>query len=143
MTTARAAPGSQTNVADLAGLAESAVSWVTVSNMPLAQIEAYKARVGWTVPFVSSHGSSLSDDCGAGGGFVLSVFLRDGADVYRWSGKAQPCAWGGMARLTLGQSFDESAKPGAPAQPRPPPPAGPALGSKPRRTARSCATARG
>ena len=28
------------------------VSWVTVSNMPLAQIEAYKARRGWTMPFV-------------------------------------------------------------------------------------------
>jgi len=71
------------NVSDLAGLAESGVTWVTVSNMPLAQIEAYKARMRWTVPFVSSHGSSFSDDCGAGGGFALSVFLRDGADVYR------------------------------------------------------------
>ncbi len=59
--------GFTNNVADLAGLAESGVSWVTVSNMPLAQIEAYKARMGWTVPFVSSHGSSFSDDCGAGG----------------------------------------------------------------------------
>jgi predicted dithiol-disulfide oxidoreductase (DUF899 family) len=67
----------------LAGLADRGVTWVTVSNMPLAQIEAYKARMGWTVPFVSSHGTSFSDDCGAGGGFALSVFLRDGADVYR------------------------------------------------------------
>ena len=47
------------NVSDLAGLAESGVTWVTVSNMPLAQIEAYKARMRWTVPFVSSHGSSF------------------------------------------------------------------------------------
>jgi predicted dithiol-disulfide oxidoreductase (DUF899 family) len=67
----------------LAGLAESGVSWVTVSNMPLAQIEAYKARMGWTVPFVSSHGTSFAKDCGVGGGFMLSVFLRDGEDVYR------------------------------------------------------------
>ena len=59
------------------------VSWVTVSNMPLAQIEAYKAEKGWTLPFVSSHGTSFSDDCGAGGGFMLSVFLRDGHDIYR------------------------------------------------------------
>jgi predicted dithiol-disulfide oxidoreductase (DUF899 family) len=71
------------NVADLAGLARSGVTWVTVSNMPLAQIEAYKARLGWTVPFVSSRGSSFADDCGAGDGFMLSVFLRDGTDVYR------------------------------------------------------------
>ena len=51
--------------------------------MPLAQIEAYKARMGWTLPFVSSHGTSFADDCGADGGFLLSVFLRDGDDVYR------------------------------------------------------------
>jgi predicted dithiol-disulfide oxidoreductase (DUF899 family) len=67
----------------LGGLADSGATWVTVSNMPLAQIEAYKARMGWTVPFVSSHGTSFAQDCGAGGGFMLSVFLRDGERVYR------------------------------------------------------------
>lgn len=71
------------NVTDLDELAESGVSWVTVSNMPLEQIEAYKAKMGWTLPFVSSHGTSFSDDCSVGGGFMLSVFLRDGADIYR------------------------------------------------------------
>jgi predicted dithiol-disulfide oxidoreductase (DUF899 family) len=71
------------NVADLGGLAETGVTWVTVSDMPLAQIESYKARRGWTVPFVSSHGTSFAGDCGAGGGFMLSVFLRAGADIYR------------------------------------------------------------
>ncbi len=71
------------NVADLATLAASGVSWATVSDMPLAQIEAYKARMGWTVPFVSSHGTTFAADCGAGGGFMLSVFLRDGEDVYK------------------------------------------------------------
>jgi predicted dithiol-disulfide oxidoreductase (DUF899 family) len=71
------------NVPDLGSLAEAGVTWVTVSNMPLAQIEAYKARMGWTLPFVSSHGTTFAADCGAGGGFMLSVFLRDGADVYR------------------------------------------------------------
>ena len=71
------------NVADLADLADTGVSWATVSNMPLAQIEEYKARMGWTLPFVSSHGTSFADDCGAGDGFALSVFLRDGDEVYR------------------------------------------------------------
>jgi len=71
------------NVADLEGLAQNGVSWATVSNMPLAQIEAYTARMGWTLPFVSSHGTSFADDCGAGGRFMLSVFLRDGEDIYR------------------------------------------------------------
>src|ERR1700735_4271748 len=59
------------------------VTWGTVSTMPIAQIEAYKARKGWTVPFVSSRGTSFADDCGAGDGFMLSVFLRDGDQVYR------------------------------------------------------------
>ena len=71
------------NVAALATLAECGVSWATVSNMPLIQIEAYAVRMGWTVPFVSSHGTTFADDCGAGGGFMLSVFLRDGEQVYR------------------------------------------------------------
>ena len=71
------------NVVDLAALARSGVAWATVSNMPLAQIEAYAARMGWSVPFVSSHGTTFADDCGAGRGFMLSVFLRDGEQVYR------------------------------------------------------------
>jgi predicted dithiol-disulfide oxidoreductase (DUF899 family) len=71
------------NVTDLDTLARAGVSWVTVSDMPLPQIEAYKAKKGWTVPFVSSHGTSFSADCGVTDGFLLSVFLRDGTDVYR------------------------------------------------------------
>jgi len=71
------------NVTDLDALAGAGVSWVTASDMPLAQIEAYKAQMGWTLPFVSSHGTSFSADCGAGAGFTLSLFLRDGADIYR------------------------------------------------------------
>jgi predicted dithiol-disulfide oxidoreductase (DUF899 family) len=71
------------NVVDLSELADNDVSWSTVSNMPLAQIEAYKARMGWTMPFVSSHGTTFAEDCGIDGGFMLSMFLRDGSDVYR------------------------------------------------------------
>ncbi len=71
------------NVTDLDTLAEEGVSWATVSEMPLAQIEGYKAQQGWTLPFVSSRGTSFAKDCGADGGFMLSVFLRDGTDVYR------------------------------------------------------------
>ena len=70
------------NVVYLSALAQGGVSWATVSNMPLAQIEAYKERKGWTVPFVSSHGTTFAKDCGADY-FMLSVFLRDGEDVYR------------------------------------------------------------
>jgi predicted dithiol-disulfide oxidoreductase (DUF899 family) len=70
-------------VVDLATISDAGVSWATVSNMPLAQIERYKARMGWTMPFVSSNGTTFAADCGADGGFMLSVFLRDGESVYR------------------------------------------------------------
>jgi predicted dithiol-disulfide oxidoreductase (DUF899 family) len=70
-------------VTGLGTLAGSGVTWVTASDMPLAQIEAYKKERGWTLPFVSSRGSTFARDCGAGGGFMLSAFLRDGDDVYR------------------------------------------------------------
>jgi predicted dithiol-disulfide oxidoreductase (DUF899 family) len=70
------------NVADLATLADTGVSWATVSNMPVAQIEDYKKRMGWTLPFVSSRGTTFAADCGADY-FMLSAFLRDGEDIYR------------------------------------------------------------
>ena len=70
------------NVADLAELASCGVSWATVSNMPLSQIEPYKEKMGWTMPFVSSHGTTFAADCGAEY-FMLSTFLRDGEEIYR------------------------------------------------------------
>jgi predicted dithiol-disulfide oxidoreductase (DUF899 family) len=69
--------------AALAALAGRGISWVTVSNMPLAQMEAYWEKMGWVMPFASSRGTSFSEDCGAGRGFMLTAFLRDGDEVYR------------------------------------------------------------
>jgi predicted dithiol-disulfide oxidoreductase (DUF899 family) len=71
------------NVVNLDGLAENGVAWATVSNMPIAQIEAYKAKMGWTMPFVSSRGTTFSEDCGTEGFFGFSMFFRDGEDVYQ------------------------------------------------------------
>jgi len=73
------------NVTALHVLADNGVSWATVSNMPLSQIEPYKKEKGWTMPFVSSHGTTFAADCGASenGGFLLSLFLRDGDDIFR------------------------------------------------------------
>jgi predicted dithiol-disulfide oxidoreductase (DUF899 family) len=71
------------NVAGLATLADDDVSWATASDMPLEQMQAYWTQMGWTVPFVSSRGTTFAQDCGAGGGFMLTLFLRDGDDVYR------------------------------------------------------------
>ncbi len=69
------------NVADLGTLHDTGVTFVTVSNMPLDQIQQYKARMGWTVPFASSRGNGFSDATGAGSLFRLTVFLRNGDDV--------------------------------------------------------------
>jgi predicted dithiol-disulfide oxidoreductase (DUF899 family) len=71
------------NVSRLEHLNARDVTYVTVSNMPLPQIERIKTRMGWTVPFYSSRGTTFSADCGAGDGFGLSMFLRDGDDVYQ------------------------------------------------------------
>jgi predicted dithiol-disulfide oxidoreductase (DUF899 family) len=70
------------NVTNLGTLAGDGVAWATISNMPLEQIEAYKAEKGWTMPFLSSRGTTFAADCGADY-FMLSMFLRDGTDIYR------------------------------------------------------------
>lgn len=38
------------------------VTLVVVSRAPLAEIEAYRRRMGWTFPWVSSHGSDFNHD---------------------------------------------------------------------------------
>jgi predicted dithiol-disulfide oxidoreductase (DUF899 family) len=71
------------NVTALDELAAHGIAWATVSNMPIEQIDRAKAEHGWTMPFHSSRGTTFSDDFGAGGGFMLTAFLRDGDDVYK------------------------------------------------------------
>jgi predicted dithiol-disulfide oxidoreductase (DUF899 family) len=68
---------------DLEGLADVGVSWATVSDMPIEQIVPYKEKMGWTMPFYSSHGTTFSVDCGGGEGFMLNMFITDGTHVYR------------------------------------------------------------
>jgi predicted dithiol-disulfide oxidoreductase (DUF899 family) len=63
------------------------VSFALVSRAPLANILRYKKRMGWTVQWFSSAGSDFNVDFGVttegGETFGLSVFLRDGDEVYR------------------------------------------------------------
>lgn len=70
------------NVVNLAGLATNGVSWATISDMPIEQIAEITAREGWTMPFVSSRGTTFLADNGVVG-FMLMVYLRDGDDIYR------------------------------------------------------------
>lgn len=55
----------------------------TGSDMPPEQLFGWRRQMGWTMPFYSSHGTTFVADCGLGDGFALSVFLRDGNQVYR------------------------------------------------------------
>ncbi len=70
------------NVTDLGDLADAGVAGAPV-DVPLDQIDGYKVKMGWDLPFVSSRGTDFAADCGADGGFMLSVFLRDGDEIYR------------------------------------------------------------
>ncbi|GAA4528023.1 DUF899 domain-containing protein [Amycolatopsis samaneae] len=71
------------NMGHLAHLHARDVTLTLVAPATLAEIERYKTRMGWTVPWASAYGSGFTEDCGVGGGFGISVFLRDGEDVYR------------------------------------------------------------
>src|SRR5215469_11926157 len=58
---------------------------VLVSRAPLAKLDDYKARMGWTIPWYSSHGSDFNYDFGVtddeGEKPGLSVFFRAGEQV--------------------------------------------------------------
>lgn len=71
------------NVTGLDVLAGAGISWATVSNMPIEQIDRVKAEHGWTLPFHSSRGTAFAKDTGADGGFLLNAFLLDGDNIYR------------------------------------------------------------
>jgi predicted dithiol-disulfide oxidoreductase (DUF899 family) len=74
-------------IGHLAHLHARDTSFALVSHAPLAQIEPYKERMGWTLPWFSSFGSDFNVDFGVttddGETFGLSVFLRDGESVFR------------------------------------------------------------
>jgi predicted dithiol-disulfide oxidoreductase (DUF899 family) len=74
-------------IGNLAHLHARDTSLVLVSLAPLENIEPYRRRMGWTVPWFSSAGNDFNVDFGLTTEeyetFGLSVFLRDGDDVYR------------------------------------------------------------
>jgi predicted dithiol-disulfide oxidoreductase (DUF899 family) len=73
-------------VGHLAHLHARDTSFVLVSRAPLANIERYRERMGWDIPWFSSAESDFNDDLGLttprGETFGLSVFLRDADDVF-------------------------------------------------------------
>jgi predicted dithiol-disulfide oxidoreductase (DUF899 family) len=70
-------------IGHLAHLHARDTSFALVSRAPVANLEAYRARMGWDVPWFSSEGTSFNEDLGVGGGFALSVLVRDGDEIFR------------------------------------------------------------
>jgi len=82
-------------IGHLAHLHARDTSFALVSRAPIAKIEAYRKRMGWTIPWYSSLESDFNVDFGRspetpqpaeyqdGESFGLSVFLRDGDEVFR------------------------------------------------------------
>lgn len=63
------------------------VSFAVVSLGPLANLEAYRKRMQWAMPWVSSAANTFNTDFGlttpTGEQHGLSVFLRDGDEIFR------------------------------------------------------------
>jgi predicted dithiol-disulfide oxidoreductase (DUF899 family) len=74
------------NIGHLAHLHARDTSLALVSLAPPANLESYKKRMGWTVPWFSSAGTDFNADFGVttpeGETFGLSVFLRVGDNVF-------------------------------------------------------------
>ena len=82
-------------IGHLAHLHARDTSFALVARAPITKLEAYRKRMGWTIPWYSSHESDFNVDFGVGPAtpqqgvyqdgesFGLSVFLRDGEDIHR------------------------------------------------------------
>jgi predicted dithiol-disulfide oxidoreductase (DUF899 family) len=74
------------SVGELAHMWARDTSFVMVSRAPLAKIEPFKARMGWSIPWYSSFGSDfnydyeVSSELGESPG--VSAFIHDGEDVF-------------------------------------------------------------
>jgi predicted dithiol-disulfide oxidoreductase (DUF899 family) len=58
-------------------------SLVLVSEASIEKIEAYRKRMGWTLPWYSLAGNDFNADCGITTEFGLSVLIRDGDEIFR------------------------------------------------------------
>jgi len=83
------------HIGHLAHLRARDTSFALVSRAPFTKLEAYRQRMGWTVPWYSSFASDFNVALGVGPEtpqpdvyqdgetFGLSAFLRDGHSIYR------------------------------------------------------------
>jgi predicted dithiol-disulfide oxidoreductase (DUF899 family) len=71
------------NVGHLAHLNARDTTLALVSPAPQAEIQPFKDRMEWTLPWYSTADNGFNADCGVTTGFGLSVFLRDGDRALR------------------------------------------------------------
>ncbi|MEU4802887.1 DUF899 family protein [Actinosynnema sp. NPDC023587] len=69
------------NIADQTHLNHRDTRLVLMSRAPRAEIDAARERFGWTVPWYSAD-PSFYEEIRLAGGFRMSVFLRDGDEVF-------------------------------------------------------------
>lgn len=66
----------------LAHLHQRDTTLVFVSRAPIAEIEGFRARMGWSLPWYET-ADSFNADFDVTDGFGVNIFYRSGADVYR------------------------------------------------------------
>jgi predicted dithiol-disulfide oxidoreductase (DUF899 family) len=69
------------NIGNLAHLYARDTTLVLVSRAPIAEIETFRKRMGWTIRWFST-ADDFNSDFGVVGGSGLNVFLRDGGDIF-------------------------------------------------------------
>ncbi|WP_158813952.1 DUF899 domain-containing protein [Methylocapsa sp. S129] len=69
-------------IGNLAHLHARSTSLVLVSRAPIAEIETFRRRMGWTMPWFSS-ADDFNADFDVAGGFGLNVFLRQDDEIFR------------------------------------------------------------
>jgi predicted dithiol-disulfide oxidoreductase (DUF899 family) len=69
-------------ISELAHLNARDTSFALVSRAPQAQVEQYKQRMGWTIPWYTVVGEGFQEACGTTEYFALDVFVRDGDRVF-------------------------------------------------------------
>lgn len=69
-------------VSELAHLNARDTSFALVSRAPQSQVEAFKRRMGWSIPWYTVVGEDFQQTRGTSEYFKLDVYLRDGERVF-------------------------------------------------------------
>lgn len=112
------------NIGHLAPLNARDTTMALVSRAPLAEVAASRSRMGWEIPWYSSHGTTFNDDfiLPEGSSFGLTALLRDDdGEIYRTYGRQEewensPAGWPQTQPYTWWRLHDDYATPDRPEQ---------------------------